>query len=156
MEMNMATVEERKYEESKEPEEIDESHTDRNNIMENFATEFMKHEKEEPKKKLAIVKRQMCGLDRVRNTVKRPRSVFDAHENPHTLATSPIEQVKSPKTEMDMATVEKRKYEMSEEPEEINEFYTDRDTIMGNSTPEFVILPTVTMPRMKHRNIRQA
>jgi hypothetical protein len=39
---------------------------------------------------------------------------------------------------MDMATVEKRKYEMSEEPEEIDEFHTDRDTIMGNSTPEFV------------------
>ena len=37
-----------------------------------------------------------------------------------------------------MATVEKRKYEESEEPEEIDEFYTDRDTIMGNSTPEFV------------------
>ena len=77
----MATVEERKYEKSEEPEEIDESHTDRNNIMGNFATEFMKHEKEDPQKKLAIVKRQMCGLDRVRNTVKRPRSVLDAHEN---------------------------------------------------------------------------
>ena len=46
--------------------------------------------------------------------------------------------MKSPKMEMDMATVEKRKYEMSEEPEEIDEFHTDRDTIMGNSTPEFV------------------
>jgi hypothetical protein len=138
MEMNMATVEERKYKESKEPEEIDESHTDRNNIMGNFAPEFMKHEKEDPKKKLAIVKRQMCGLDRVRNTVKRPRSALDAHENPHTLATSPIDQMKSPKMEMDMATVEKRKYVESEEPEEIDEFYTYRDTIMRNSTPRFV------------------
>jgi hypothetical protein len=36
----------------------------------------------------------------------------DAHENPHTLATSPIDQVKSPKMEIDMATVEKRKYEV--------------------------------------------
>jgi hypothetical protein len=45
--------------------------------------------------------------------------------------------MKSPKMEMDMATVERRKYEVSEEPEEIDELYTDRDTIMGNSTPEF-------------------
>ena len=46
--------------------------------------------------------------------------------------------MKSPKMEMDMATVERRKYEVSEEPEEIDKLYTDRDTIMGNSTPEFV------------------
>ena len=60
--------------------------------MGNFATEFIQHEKEEPKKKLAITRRQMCELDKVRNTVKRPRSAFDAHENPHTFTTSPPEE----------------------------------------------------------------
>jgi hypothetical protein len=78
---------------------------------------------------------EMTSNITIRNTVKRPRSALDAHEDPHTLATSPIDQVKSPKMEMDMATVEERKYEESEEPEEINESHTDRDTIMGNSTP---------------------
>jgi hypothetical protein len=92
MEMNTATVEEGKYEKSEEPEEIDKTHTDRNNIMGKFATEFIQHEKEESKKKLAITRRQVCELDKVRNTVKRPRPAFDAHENPHTLTTSPPEE----------------------------------------------------------------
>jgi hypothetical protein len=100
MEMRMITVEERKHEESEEPEEIDEPHTDR-------------------------------------DTVKRPRSALDAHENPHTLTTSPIDQVESPKMEMDMTTVQKRKYEVYEEAKGVDEFNTDRDTSMGNSIPEF-------------------
>jgi hypothetical protein len=74
----------------------------------------------------------------VRNTVKRSRSAFDAHKNPHTLVTSPSEQVKSQKMEMNMAAVEERKYEVSEEAEEIDESFTDRDTIMGNSATKFV------------------
>jgi hypothetical protein len=37
--------------------------------------------------------------------------------------------------EMDMTTVEERKYG---EFEEIDESHTDRDTIIGNSTPKFV------------------
>jgi hypothetical protein len=63
MEMNMATVEERKYEVSEEAEEIDESLTDRDTIMGNSATEFVKHEKEEPEKKLVVVTSHMCGLE---------------------------------------------------------------------------------------------
>jgi hypothetical protein len=70
MEMDMATVEERKYEESEESEEseeIDESHTDRDTIIRNSTHEFVKNEEEEPEKKLVIVESQKCGLDRVRS-----------------------------------------------------------------------------------------
>jgi hypothetical protein len=81
-EMNMAMVKERKFEKSEEHEEIDVTHTDRN----------MQHEKEEPKQKLVNTRRQENGLDKVRNTAKRPRSAFDAHENPHTLTTFPPEE----------------------------------------------------------------
>jgi hypothetical protein len=72
MEQNMAMVKEKRYEKSEEPEEIDKTHTDRN----------MQHKQEESKKR-----RQVCDRDKVRNAVKRPGSVFDAHENPHTLTT---------------------------------------------------------------------
>jgi hypothetical protein len=72
----MAMVEERK---SEEHEEIDVTLTDRN----------MQHKKEESKQKLVTTKRQVCDLDKVRNTVKRPRPAFDAHENPHTFTTTP-------------------------------------------------------------------
>jgi hypothetical protein len=114
MEMNMAMVEEGKYEKSEGPEEIGKTHTDRNNTMGNFDTEFIQHEKVEPKKKLATTRRQVCELDKARNTVKRPRSVSDAHENPHNLTTSPIVQM-----EMDVATVEEKKYEVLGEAKEI-------------------------------------
>ena len=50
MEMNMETVEERKYEVSEEAEEIDVSLTDRDTIMGNLATDFVKHKKEIMKK----------------------------------------------------------------------------------------------------------
>jgi hypothetical protein len=88
----------------------------------------------ESKKKLAITRHRVCELDKARNTVKRPRSASDTHENPQTLTTSPIVQVKSPRMEMDVAMVEKRKYEVLGEAEEIDEVSTDRDDIMGNST----------------------
>jgi hypothetical protein len=81
-EMNMAMVEEKEFEKSEEHEEIDVTHTDRN----------MQHKKEESKQKLVTTRHQECGLDKVRNTAKRPRSAFDAHENPHTLTTSPPEE----------------------------------------------------------------
>jgi hypothetical protein len=80
MELNMAMVEEKKYKKSEEPDEIDESLTDRT----------IQNEKEEPKKKLVITRRQVCELDNVRNTAKRP--AFNTNENPHTLTTSPPEE----------------------------------------------------------------
>jgi hypothetical protein len=63
------------YEEHKE---IDVTHTDRN----------MQHVKEESKQKLVTNRRQESGLDKV----KRPRSAFDAQENPYTLTTPPPEE----------------------------------------------------------------
>ena len=77
MELNMAMVKEKRYEKSEEPEEINETHADRN----------MQHEQEELKKKLVITRRQVCDMDKVRNAVKRPGSAFDAHGNPHTIST---------------------------------------------------------------------
>jgi hypothetical protein len=82
MELNMATVEEKKYEKSEEPNEIDETNTDRT----------IQNEKEELKKTLVINRRQVCDLDKVRNTAKRPRPAFNTNENPHTLTTPPPEE----------------------------------------------------------------
>jgi hypothetical protein len=66
MELNMAMVKEKRYEKSEEPEEIDETHADRN----------MQHEQEELKKKLVITRRQVCDM----NAIKRPGSALDAHK----------------------------------------------------------------------------
>jgi hypothetical protein len=82
MEMNTETVEERKYEKSEEPEKIDETHTDRT----------IQHEKEEYRKKLAITRRQVRDLDKV----KRPRPAFDGHKIPHTLTAPPPEEPLQP------------------------------------------------------------
>jgi hypothetical protein len=65
VELSMAMVKEERYETFKKPEEIDETHADRN----------MQHEQEELKKKLVITRRQVCDMDKVRNAVKRPGSV---------------------------------------------------------------------------------
>ena len=105
MELNTAMAKEKRYEKSEEPEEIDDTHTEQ--------------EKVEPKKKLETTRGQVCELDKARTTVKRPRSASDNHESPHTLPTSPIVQMKSPRMEMDVAAVEKRKYEVLREVEEI-------------------------------------
>jgi hypothetical protein len=43
-------------------------------------------------------------------------------EHPHTLATNTSYQVKSLTMELNMATVEEKRHEKSEEPEEINDF----------------------------------
>jgi hypothetical protein len=83
MELNMATVEEKKYEKSEEPDEIDETNTDKT----------IQHEKEEHKKKLVITRRQVCDMDKVQTAVKRPGSAF---ENPHTLTTYPPEESLQP------------------------------------------------------------
>jgi hypothetical protein len=73
METNMAMVEERKYEKSKELEEIDGTHTDRN----------MQHEQEESKKKLVVTRRQVCELDKVKTTVKFKISLRCPREPTH-------------------------------------------------------------------------
>ena len=86
MELNMATVEEKKYEKSEEPDEIDEAYTDRN----------MQHEKKKYEKKLVTTRRQKYELDKVRCPVKRPRPAFDAHEDPQILTTSPPEEPLQP------------------------------------------------------------
>jgi hypothetical protein len=78
MELNKSTVEENKYEKSEELNAIDETHTDR----------IIQTEKEEPKKKLVFARRQVCDLDKVMNTVKRPRLAYNTDENPYTLTTS--------------------------------------------------------------------
>jgi hypothetical protein len=82
MEQHLTMVEERKYVKPEEPEEIDKTHTDRN----------IQHEQVESEKKLVTARRQVRDLDKVRNTVKRPKTAFDAHENPHTPTTSPPEE----------------------------------------------------------------
>jgi hypothetical protein len=74
MEMDMAMVEMRKSENTKEHEEIDVTHADRN----------MQHRKEESNKKLEITSSQMCDMNEVRYDAKRHRSAFNAHKNPHT------------------------------------------------------------------------
>jgi hypothetical protein len=67
-----------KFEKYEEHKEMDVTPTDRN----------MQHIEEESKQKLVTDKRQENGLDKV----NRPRSAFNAHENPHTLTTLPPEE----------------------------------------------------------------
>jgi hypothetical protein len=86
MEIEMTTVEGRKFEKSKEHEEINVTNTDRN----------MENRKEEIKKKLVITRHQVCNIDEVETAVKRPGSTFEAHETPHTLTTSPPETILQP------------------------------------------------------------
>ena len=81
----MTMVEERKYVKPEEPEEIDETHTDRN----------IQHELVESDKKLVTTRRQVRDLDKVRNTAKRPKPAFDAHENPHTPTTRKVPPVET-------------------------------------------------------------
>ena len=82
-EIKMTTMEGRKFEKSKEHEEINVTDTDRN----------MENRKEETKKKLVITRHQECNINEVETAVKRPGSTFEAHETPHTLTTSPPETI---------------------------------------------------------------
>ena len=82
MKMDMTTVEGRKLEKSEEHEEINVAYTDRN----------MEHRKEEFKKKLVTTSHQVCDMDTVKTAVKRPGSVLEANETPHTFRTSPLEK----------------------------------------------------------------
>ena len=86
MEIEMTTVEGRKFEKSKEYEEINVTDTDRN----------MENRKEEIKKKLMITRHQEYKIDEGETAVKRPGSTFEAHETPHTLTTSPPETTLQP------------------------------------------------------------
>ena len=63
----------------------------------------------------------------IRCTVKKPRSALETDKDMHVLTTNTSHQVKSPMMEMDMAMVEKRKSEKSEEHEEIDMTHTDRN-----------------------------
>jgi hypothetical protein len=81
-EIDMTTVEGRKFEESEEHEEINVTYTDRN----------MEHRKEEFKKKLVTTRNQVCDMDIVKTAVKRPGSIFEAKETPHTFTKSPPEE----------------------------------------------------------------
>jgi hypothetical protein len=65
-----------------------------------------------------------------RNTVKKPRSALNAHEDLPTLATNPPDQVQTHKMGLDMAMVERRRYKEYEEDveyKEYEEFNTDRN-----------------------------
>jgi hypothetical protein len=78
----MATVEGRKFEKSKEHEEINVTNTDRN----------MQDKKEKSGKKLMITRHQVCDMDTVKTAVKRHGSVFKAHETPHNPIKYPPEE----------------------------------------------------------------
>jgi hypothetical protein len=55
----------------------------------------------------------------IRCTVKKPRSALEIDKDLHTLTTNTSHQVKSQILEMNMAKVEEKKPEKSEEREEI-------------------------------------
>ena len=81
-EMDMTTVEGKKFEKPKEQEEINVAYTDRN----------MEHGTEEFKKKLVTTRHRVCDMDTVKTVVKRPGSVLKAHETQHTITQSPPEE----------------------------------------------------------------
>ena len=76
-EMNKAMVK-GTFEKYEEHEEMNVTPIDRN----------MQHVEEESKQKLVTNKRQENGLDKA----DRPKSAFNAHENPHTLTQLPPEE----------------------------------------------------------------
>ena len=59
---------------------------------------------------------------------------LSAHKDLPLPATNPIDQVKTPRMELDMATVEERKHNKSKEYEEIDESHTDRYIVKGHTT----------------------
>jgi hypothetical protein len=82
MEMDMATMKERKFEESEEHEETNVTNADRN----------MHDKKEKSDKKLMITRHQVCDMDSIKTVVKRHGSVVKAHETPHNPTASPPEE----------------------------------------------------------------
>ena len=69
----------------------------------------------------------MTSNTNVKCTVKKPRSALETYEYPHTTATNTGYQVKSTMMELNMAMVKEKKYEKSEEPNEIDEPHADRN-----------------------------
>jgi hypothetical protein len=71
-----------------------------------------------------------------RNTVKKPRPALNAHKDPLTIATAPLDQVETHKMEFAMFNTEEdiaKVYVEYEEYEEYNkEFNTDRSTAKGH------------------------
>jgi hypothetical protein len=74
MEMEMVTMEGRKFEESEEHEETNVTYADRN----------MYDKKEKSDKKLMITRHQVCDMGSIKTVVKRHGSVFKVRETPHT------------------------------------------------------------------------
>jgi hypothetical protein len=75
-----------------------------------------------------------------RNTVKKPRPALNAHEDLPTLAINPPDQAQTHKMGLDMATVERRRYEEYEEDveyKEYEEFNTDRNIAKRHITSKF-------------------
>jgi hypothetical protein len=60
-----------------------------------------------------------------RYTVEKPRSALKTDKHLHTPATNTSYQVKSQMMELNMVTVEEKKYEKSEEPNEIDETHAE-------------------------------
>jgi hypothetical protein len=71
--------------------------------------------------------KQMTSNSNIRCTVKKPRHALETDKDLHVLTTTTSHQVMFPMMEMDMTTVEGRKFEKSEEHEEINVTNTDRN-----------------------------
>ena len=69
----------------------------------------------------------MTSNTNIRCTVEKPQSALETDTDLHVLATTTNHQVMFPTMEMNMATVEGRKFEKSEEHEESNVTYTDRN-----------------------------
>ena len=82
MDMDMATMKERKFEESEVQEETNVTHADRN----------MHDKKEKSDKKLMITRHQVREMDSIKTVVKRHGFVVKAHETPHTPTASPPEE----------------------------------------------------------------
>ena len=66
-----------------------------------------------------------------KNNVKKPTS---ANKNSQSLARNPPDQVKTSVLELDMATVQERRYKESKEYEEFDMFHTDRNIVRDTST----------------------
>jgi hypothetical protein len=69
----------------------------------------------------------MTSNNDIRCAVKKPRSALETDKDLHVLTTNTSHQVKSPMLEMNMAKVEEKKPEKSEEREEIDVTPTDRN-----------------------------
>ena len=70
---------------------------------------------------------KMASNINIRCTVKKPQPALETGTNLHVLATTSSHQVMSPTMEMEMVTMEGRKFEKSKEHEETNVTHADRN-----------------------------